>query len=611
MSTSSHWTDDTSNLWDYGEELEKQHRQRVSLDKACLRLHYARPTLSTIQVSTGGRVTGPLTAMESFRRQGYNLSREVVGGALAMMSRPIQTKIMPVGADPEVHERCEQFSQLVEGVKQANRYDELKQRVLEDSMTCTIGAMKVFVDVKSEVRIERCDPLNVFWDLYEGSDPLTLLQAHAVPRRRLMAEYPEHAELIKGLPSWHDQAIPGVEAEALAKPDTVKVIEATGVKMGDKLGKRAIAVKGMVLETSDYDDEEHDIVVWRWDWDFRSFGGVSLVRGVAPYHCWTQRLVRMYYEQLKACVPVIWKRQDEQLFKAISDLEYQVQTYDGKEPPKIEVAGKVSADIVQAIADLRERCFQENGVSFQMATGQKPTGLNSAPAQREWLDTVDLRMTPRHQRNERGDRDVANRICRKAATAYKEKPARVMAPGSKFISTVNWKDIDLKEDQYQAVASVASGLSLTISGKIDQLEVLRNMGQLDASEVADNLKLPDTDELQREKRAPRTLAEKMVSDALKGKYTSPSPQQDLQKLLTIARLRYQRVKAEGIYPLAKTQVLRRLIRATEAKLAPPPPPVAPPASAAPALPAAAPAPAPLVSTTAEAVAPLPSAPIAP
>ena len=49
----------------------------------------------------------------------------------------------------------------------------------------------------------------------------------------------------------------------------------------------------------------------------------------------------MYTEQLKGRVPIIWVQDDEDTFRNISDLEYQIGRYSGSSPPKIEIAGAV------------------------------------------------------------------------------------------------------------------------------------------------------------------------------------------------------------------------------------------------------------------------------
>lgn len=560
-----HWTEDTSQLWKYAEQLEEQHRPRLALDKACLRLLCPRPDLSAAMRTTNGQRVAPLSAFNTFRKQGPNLSQEVVGGAMAMIVRPMQIKLMPVGADYELRNFCRQSSLLIDGVFAANRSTEVFSRAAKDAMWATVGAIKTRVDSKDEIRLERVDPLGLFWDMYEGDQPLTLIQVHAIPKRRLMAEYPEHAKEIKGLPTWYPQTIPGVDSYGLGKPDTVKVVEATAVRMGDTVGKIAVAVQGLVLDEGDYNDEQHDISVFRWDKDPRGFGGISLIRSVAPYHAQMVRYQRMYNEQLKGCVPIIWVQDDEETFKNISDLEYQIGRYSGANPPRIEIAGKVSADLLDAMDRCRRNCYGETGVSFSVTTGQKPVGLNSAPSQREWLETQNLRLQQGEQDWQQLHCDVASRAASKAATTYKSKAARVRAPGTEFLGEIKWPN--LKEDQYQAVVSAASGLSLTISGKIEQTETLMELGVMDQEDVAASIDLPDTERKQELTGAPRNLAEMQIYKCLEvGEARVPSPIQDVQRALKISKLEYQLALQKEIYPLKNRQLLRRYIRRCESLL---------------------------------------------
>jgi hypothetical protein len=598
-----HWSENADLLYDYADLLEKQHSQRVALDKACLRLLCPRPDLNAVQRNNRGDLVA-IAAYEQFRRQGQNLSREITGSALAMTCQPMQVKVMPVGADAKLRQFCKQASQLSDGVFMANRFTELYQRVSEDSMWATVGAVKVFVDPRSsEIKIERVDPLGLFWDIYEGEQPLTIVQIHAVPKRRLMADYPDHASTIRSLPCWYPDSIPGVDYYGIqgGKPDTVRVVEGWAVKMGDTVGKHVIAVKGAVLTPASeqaYDDTDHDICTLRWDNDPRGFGGYSLIRGVAPFHAQIARYQRMRMEQLKACIPVIWVNDEEETFKNISDLEYQIARYSGDKPPEIKTAGAVSGDLTAEIEALRERCYQQHGVNFQVSTGVKPVGLNSAPAQREWLDTANMRLQMVQQRREQFWKDVANRVTRKAAVAYRSKGARVRAPGTDFLNEITWPK-DLKEDQYQAVASAASGLSLTVSGKLDQLEVLTNLKVIEPEDVGQHVKLPDTESLQEMKSAPSDLALQQIDDNLEGNvldknekpvFVSPSPHQDIPRALRLARANYQLALKRKIYKTDALQRLRRYIRKCESLMPALPPAPLPPGPGAAPNPATPPAP---------------------
>jgi hypothetical protein len=602
------WADDPRSAWEYASQLEKQHRPRVALDKACLRLRFARPELSAVQRNVASGQLSALTAFESFRRQGYNLTREVIGGALAMLCRPMQTKFIPVGGDNEVHTACEQLTQLNDGIQESNRHFELVQRAVEDCMTCSVGAIKSYIDSKSEVRERRVDPLQLFWDQYEGEEPLTLIEQHAIPRRRALAMWPESRKAIEAAAGWQPERVPGVEVpSALSTPDTIKVIEAEVPRVGDLKGLRVWVIEGgHILAKQEVEQERHMTAVIRWENDFRTFGGVSLARGCAPYHAWTQRLVQTHYKQLGASVPIVWVHEDEELFKGITDLEMQIARFNGPKPPTVSVAATVSQDVVEQINYLRERCYQENGVNFSVSTGQKPVGLNSAPAQREHLETANLRIFPNTRRYERFNNDISGNNASLAAVAYVDKEARIRAPGSSFIGTIKWGEgplKDLKESQYEARTSATSGLGLTVAGQMDDMASLRDLGVIDGEDIADKLNIPDIDNVRRLRLAPRRLAEKQCDDVLKhGVAVVPSPEQDRQRLLTIARLRLQDAKTTEIYPKANVQLLRRLIRNVEALLAPPPDPLAP----------VVPAPAPLSGLTAapQGAAPLASAPLA-
>jgi hypothetical protein len=576
----AHWVDQPHRLWDYAGELDSAHSSRLQLDRACLRLGYSRPIMNATVLD---QATGYLRAQspyEAFRDLGHSLSHEVAGAAAAQICRPLQVKAVPSDRDFELINQCEEASTAANGILDGNDFlTGTGQRVVMDGLHCCVSFAKVAVDRASgELEVSRVDPMLMRWPRDQGADLFDICELQSVPRRRLLVDYAKDAAAlaaIKQTKTWQPQSIPGVE-DSLGyqiQSDCVKVVEAFACKLGDAPGRHVIAIEGAVLLDEPY---EHDVLPYapyRWDWDFRGFEGVSLVRTVAPYDVWSRELVKIHYKSLGANVPIIWVREGETAFEGITDVEYQIGKFNGAEPPVVAIAGTVSQDVVAQIQALRERAFAQAGVSIQAAQGQIPPGFKSAPAINAWSEVVNLRSLQQQQRWEAFYAQVGKLVCLFAPDAYKGKKIGVRSPNAEYLRSVKFPN--LSQNKYRVTVLMTSALPRTFSGRVTAVETLKGLGAIKPGTEARYLEVPDLEAVNGEALASRRLAESIVSAALNEgtwpEFGIPDIPELLAELLPHARARYQRALDNGTYLPEHVAVVHRIIRVTESLQAPPAP----------------------------------------
>lgn len=584
-----HWTEDPAALWTYADVLESAHGPRLAMDRACLRLGYSRPTLggTVIDPSTGYLV--PQDAYDAFRSLGHSLTHEIVGAAAAQTVRPLQVKVVPSGGDPELISQCEDASTATNGVLDGNDFlTEVAQRVVTDGLHCCLGFAKVAVDrVSGDLEVTRVDPLLMRWPRDVGTDLFDILELQSVPRRTLLAAYRSNSAAcaaIRQAPTWVPQTVAGVEGSigGATSSDCIKVVEAFSVKQGDKPGRHVVAIQGYILEDDKYDYDVLPYAPYRWDWDFRGYEGVSLARTIAPYDVWSRELVRMNYEALKAAVPVIWEHESESAFEGITDLAYQRARYNGKTAPQVQVAGKVSQDVVAQIEALRSRAYAQAGISLEAAQGSVPPGFKSAPSINAWSEVVNLRSLQQQQRYEAWYGAVGRLVCLFAPDAYKGRKIHVRSPNAQYLHEVAFPD--LAANKYRVQVLMTSGLPRTFSGRVAAIETLKELGAVKPGQEARMLEVPDLEAVNAEAMAPRKLAESIVTAALNNKepaypkYGIPAIPELIQELLPLARARYQNALENGRYSDAALATIHRVVRVAESMMQPPPPAGALPAN---------------------------------
>jgi hypothetical protein len=610
-----HWTTDPAQLWAYAQMLETSHGPRLAMDRAMLRLGYSRPTLGGVAVDPASGLNLAQDAYDAFRSLGHSLTHEVVGAAAAQTVRPLQVKVVPSGGDPELIQQCEDASTAVNGILDGNNFlVDVAQRWVLDGLHCSVGFVKVAVDKMSgDLEVTRVDPLLMRWPRDVGTDLYDIVELQSVPRRRLLAAYKGNAKAIvaiKFAPTWTPQTVAGVEQSigGSSSSDCIKVLDAYAVQLGDKPGRHVVAIQGYVLEDDEYLYDILPYAPYRWDWDFRGYEGVSLARTIAPYDVWSRELVRVHYESLKAGIPVIFEHESESAFEGLTDLPYQRARYNGAQPPTIQVAGKVSQDVVAQIQALRERAFAQAGVSLQAAQGQIPPGFKSAPSINAWSEVINLRSLQQQQRYEGSYGGVGKLICLFAPDAYKGRSIHIRSPNAEYLRSVKFPN--LSANKYRVSVLMTSGLPRTFSGRVSAIETLKDLGAIKPGQEARMLEVPDLEAVNSEAMAPRKLAESIVSGALDPKeptypkYGVPNIPELIAELLPLARARYQHAMQNGNFSDEALATIHRVIRVAES-LAAPPPPVGAPVGTETAQSAAGPSPAQVPPPDAAPLAPVP------
>src|ERR1043166_652651 len=439
------WVDDPAQLEATINRLRQEHAAARSLDKTLLRLYYQRPVTSTADPM---RPYAEISTFETLQQLGFGLTREVIDADVAQICRPLQAKVAPQAADFQVQRSCEHLSRLVDGIMDVTEFLQVATRAYKDGELVTAGWVKWFVDaVTAEIKCERVNPLNVDWHYEEGDDPAHLYTVEPVPRHALKARYPEYAAKIEALPAYKVPSLVGVTPPGIRGGDCVRVNEGWRVKLGDKPGTKSVTSGPVVFEHERWPYDFHQLVPCTWDSDHEGIGGVSLARVLAPYHVWSNMLVRQVYESFMAAVPWLLSYEDS-LVDEVSDLPMQLVKWSGDRKPEVYVPNPVSPQVLQQIQAIRERAFAAAGANPQAAAGSWPRALSSAPAQREWIDIVSVRATQRQRTWERLWRKSARIIVGLAAKTYADKTLRVKAPGTDLIEEITFPK-DLKEDQYR------------------------------------------------------------------------------------------------------------------------------------------------------------------
>jgi hypothetical protein len=264
-------------------------------------------------------------------------------------------------------------------------------------------------------------------------------------------------------------------------------------------------------------------------------------------------------------------------------------------------------ELYQQLQNLKSAAFEQLGVSQLSASAQKPAGLNSGKALREYNDIESDRFMTIGQAYERFFLELARLTVDCAKDIYtREGKYEVKVPGKKFIETIDWKDIDLEEDEYFLKIFPVSSLPNDPAGRLQTVQEYVQAGFITPRTARRLLDFPDLEAVEDLESAKEDylhkILEKMVDADLEDEnadiseiYTGPEmAYDDIQLARELALEYYQQGKLNNM-PEANLELLRNFLSALNAPLLGQPQagPGAPMPGTGPGLPGAAPQAAPM------------------
>ena len=228
-------------------------------------------------------------------------------------------------------------------------------------------------------------------------------------------------------------------------------------------------------------------------------------------------------------------------------------------PPAFVHPISIAQDINAWVQFLIQSAFQEIGLSQLSTSSQKPAGLNSKVALREYNDIETERFASFANQWEEFHLEIARQQIDAARDLAKMNPHYgVWAKKGDGVEFIKWSEIDLKEDSWVMQAFPTSLLGTTPAGKLDKIQDLIMMQLITPEEAAPLLDFPDVQATMSIKNAPYNDILKTVEMLLQGKYVSPEPFQNLQLGIKYVQFTYLKYKDSNLSE-ERLQYLRRWI----------------------------------------------------
>jgi hypothetical protein len=465
-----------------------------------------------------------------------------------------------------------------------NAYEKGKEIFFD---ACTFGTGLGYLypnEATGRLDLERVLPDEVYVDELDAlyCEPRTLFRRKIVQREVLLAKFPDKAG------SLYTAATPPNMPQKNFLTPTVEVWEAWHLPSGPKKkdGMHCICIAGAELFCEPWKLDVFPFVQLRYKKRTVGFWGKGVAETLTGIQIELNRTILSVSEQLRrkgkgrTFVPMGSKVAPAHFTNNIGDLVY----YTGNVPPHPDNQNTVAPEELQHIERLYRMAFQEVGLSELSVAAKKPSGLDAAVALREYSDIESERFALVHQAWETFFLDMVKLSLKLIRAQYGSKGYQVRLPNRQFAIEMDWKDIELEEDDYVLQVFPVSSLPQTPAARYQKVKEMQADGTVDKATANRLLDFPD---LESETNLTNAAIDdvdatiSMVLDEDKPVLMPVEPFQNLDLMVTRATAAYLYARHHGCDD-ERLGMLQQLIeQASQAKVALMTPPPAPPMMAGP------------------------------
>lgn len=503
-----------------------------------------------------------------------------------LMSRIAQNKPRPefdsVGGDYRIQKQAEDLNKFVEGTFYENKTYEIGNFVFRDGTALGDGFIHSYIDADDRVRDMRVAPMEILVDERESvyGFPRQMHWVHEVDRDVARACYPASADAIDAAP----QAPMSNMANGQVS-DSIIIRESWHLKSGRKAtdGLHVISIETVtaskgVLVREEWDEPMFPFVRFHWCpraggyWSQglpEQVGGLQIALNRINY---TIEKSHNHMGSYKVLLQNGSKIVKEHLRSEIA----AIISYSGTKPefvtPQI-----VQAELYAFRLALIEEIRSLAGVSELSTSSKKPEGLDSEPSLREFYSIESDRFKTVIGYFENMFLDLARLHIALVKRAAGKGSYKVRLPSDGGALELDWRDVNLSEEQYVLQCFPVSMLPRSPEGKLKFTQELAQAGYIEPRQGKRLLMgIPDLDAERQLDTAPEDWIRKTLENIMyKGEYVPPDVFDNLPLARELALKYMAKGKVNGLEE-ERLEMYRRYLAQLDMLVAaaqPPPPPM--------------------------------------
>lgn len=427
------------------------------------------------------------------------------------------------------------LNKYVEGmINQLNVYEK-SQQVFVDSCIWGTGALKLFIE-DGQVKAKRVMIDDIIVDEQDGrdGDPRQLHQRGHMNRDILLELYPEHRDqILNAAAAFPSDKFTPVSQELVAITESWHLPSIEGADDG----LHVVCTDNCTLYAEKWDRDWFPFAFLRWKPRPLGFYGMGLAEQLGPLQVEINKICILIQESIQRMAkPNVFVPNNSNIVASqISEKIGAIIRTNGP-IPTVMVPQAQSPEVYEWLENLYKKAYEITGISQANAQSQKPSGINSGAAMREYQDIETARFELTAQRYENFFCDVAKMLITLSRELYTtDKGLSMKVAGKKFLETIDWKDADIAEDEFAIEIFPESSLPSTPRGRLQTISELTQAGYISKERSLELLDFPDLEEFVSVQLAALEDARMTVDDIRwEGKYTTPTPLMNLQTCIDLA-----------------------------------------------------------------------------
>lgn len=427
----------------------------------------------------------------------WNLTKSLVKTVTSRVGAVSQPKLQFVTSDATwaVRRRGQKLDQFVDALAlqdcgQYSSVHELRVALLRDCGIFSVSWAQVDCDYDmGRVLTERCFPWEVMVDTRDAryGNPTTWVRTCTVSKYSLKAWYPEHAADIDAAEESSDVELEvelGLSQRTTPlRADIVRCYHLWKVAAGpDTPGRHMFILDdgAVVLDDEEWLLDKPPLIPMWWDKPLIGLQTTGLADDVASIEDEVNRNVQRVGDTIRrtGMGTVLCERESVDKNELEETRDATVIEYEpGRNPPTFASPPPFSEAVIQWITLFYGKAHELTGISEMAAHGQKEPGVTSAVAIRAVSEIQSDRFAElQHDQENWMIRWAELAINAVHMIAKEKKDFAVKWSGGNFLRQLNWKDIELEQDQYMMQIRPVSGQKNEPSDRAQRAEELLGAG---------------------------------------------------------------------------------------------------------------------------------------
>lgn len=479
------------------------------------------------QLANSGKPTSPIRD-----RLTYNIVQSCIDTLTARIS---QNKPKPMflttAGDSKLQRKAKKLDSFCYGLFYENKLYQKSPISFRDSGVFGEGIIHPYSE-NGVIKYERVLPYELLVDYLEShygpESTKSLFRIKNIDRTELAETFPDKAEEIAKM----SNTSTFISANNRSVADTVTVIEAWRLPVGDKPGRHVIVTENTILFDEDYEEDFFPFAVLRYSPRLYGFYAQGMAEQLVPVQVEINRtLISIQRSLYLGGTHKIFVKAGSKIIKSHFDNAIgTIMEYAGDTPPQYVVPQLVQPEIYAHLENMIQKGYQLPGISQLAASSLKPMGIDSGKALRAVDDIQVQRFQTVAQNYEQFFVDLAKITISVARKAYAEAgKLTVKVPGKRFIEEIDWKDVSMEDDEFQLQIYPVSKLPNDPEGRLATIQEMMGAGLISPEAGRRLLDYPDLEAEENLYNATADYLHKILDEIIEdGKFTAPAPEDNLQ-----------------------------------------------------------------------------------